>query len=134
MIQFAGDSMKIEIDFLNGIPIYEQIAHRILGLIERGELKTGDQLPTIRVLAEDLGVNFNTVARSYRMLDQGAVISTQHGRGTYIIGKSKIKINKKIKKKNIEQLTRYYFRKATYLGYKPEEIKDCFEEIYQENE
>ncbi len=37
--------MKIEIDFLNGIPIYEQIAHRILGLIERGELKTGDQLP-----------------------------------------------------------------------------------------
>lgn len=68
------------------------------------------------------------------MLDQGAVISTQHGRGTYIIGKSKKKISKKHKKENIEQLTRFYFRKATYLGYKPEDIKDCFEEIYQEKE
>jgi GntR family transcriptional regulator len=134
MIQFAGDRLKIEIDFLNGIPIYEQIALNILGLIERDELKTGDQLPTIRALAEDLGVNFNTVARSYRMLDQSAVISTQQGRGTYIIGKNKTKINKKNMKKNLEQLTRFYFRKATYLGYKPEEIKDCFEEIFQENE
>jgi len=126
--------MKMEIDFQNGIPLYEQIAHRILGLIERGELKAGDQLPTIRDLAKDLGVNFNTVARSYRMLDQGAVISTQHGRGTYIIGKHKIKISKINKKKNIEQLTRFYIRKATYMGYKPEEIKDCFEEIYQEKD
>ena len=126
--------MKIELDFQNGIPLYEQIAHRILGLIEQGELKTGDQLPPIRELAEDLGVNFNTVARSYRMLDQGAVISTQHGRGTYIIGKNKIKISKKNKNKNIEQLTRFYIRKATYQGYKPEEIKDCFDEIYQEIE
>ena len=38
MIQFAGDMMKIEIDFQNGIPLYEQIAQRILGIIERGEL------------------------------------------------------------------------------------------------
>ena len=124
--------MKIVIDFQNGIPLYEQIAHRILGLLERGELKAGDQLPPIRELADELGVNFNTVARAYRILDQGSVISTQHGRGTYIIGKEKKTTSGKRKKENIEQLTRFYLRKARYLGFKPEEIKKCFEKIFQE--
>jgi len=132
MIQFAGDRMKIEIDFKSGIPLYEQIAHRILGLLERGELKADEQLPTIRDLADELGVNFNTVARAYRMLDQGAVISTQQGRGTYILGKGQKKTGGKSKKENIEQLTRFYLRKARYLGFKPEEIKNCFEKFFQE--
>ena len=132
MIQFLGDRMKIKIDFQSGIPLYEQIAHRILGLLERGELKANDQLPPIRELADELGVNFNTVARAYRMLDQGEVISTQHGRGTYIIGKGQKKNREKNKKENIEQLTRFYLRKARYLGFKSEEIKNCFEKFYQE--
>lgn len=124
--------MKIEIDFKSGIPLYEQIAHRILGLLERGELKADEQLPTIRDLADELGVNFNTVARAYRMLDQGAMISTQQGRGTYILGKGQKKTGGKSKKENIEQLTRFYLRKARYLGFKPEEIKNCFEKFFQE--
>jgi DNA-binding transcriptional regulator YhcF (GntR family) len=124
--------MKIEIDFQSGIPIYEQIAHKILGLLERDELKKGDQLPPVRDLADEIGVNFNTVARAYRMLDQGSVISTQHGRGTYIIGKGQKKTSGKTKKENIEQLTRFYLRKARYLGIKPEEIKNCFDKIFQE--
>ena len=132
MIQFAGDRMKIEIDFQSGIPLYEQIAHRILGLLERGELKADDQLPTIRNLADELGVNFNTVARAYRMLDQGAVISTQQGRGTYILSKGQKKTSGKTKKEHIEQLTRFYLRKARYLGFKPEEIKKSFEKFFQE--
>ncbi len=124
--------MEIKIDFQSGIPIYEQIAHRILGLLERDELKKGDQLPPVRDLADEIGVNFNTVARAYRMLDQGSVISTQQGRGTYIIGKGQKKTSRKTKKKNIEQLTRFYLRKARYLGFKPEEIKNCFDKIFQE--
>ncbi len=124
--------MKIKIDFQSGIPIYEQIAHKILGLLERDELKKGDQLPPVRDLADELGVNFNTVARAYRMLDQGSMISTQHGRGTYIIGKGQKRTSGKTKKENIEQLTRFYLRKARYLGFKPEEIKKCFDKIFQE--
>lgn len=124
--------MEIKIDFQSGIPIYEQIAHRILGLLERDELKKGDQLPPVRDLADEIGVNFNTVARAYRMLDQGSVISTQQGRGTYIIGKGQKKTSRKTKKENIEQLTRFYLRKARYLGFKPEEIKNCFDKIFQE--
>jgi GntR family transcriptional regulator len=61
-----------------------QIAEQIRLRIARGELKTGDQLPTVRQLAADLRVNFNTVARAYRRLDESGLISTQHGRGTYV--------------------------------------------------
>jgi len=56
--------MDISIEFQSGIPIYEQIAHRILELIETGELRPSDQLPATRDLAVQLGVNFNTVAET----------------------------------------------------------------------
>jgi GntR family transcriptional regulator len=123
--------MEIEVEFQSGIPLYEQIAHQILELIEAGALHPGDQLPTIRELAVKLGVNFNTVARAYRLLDNGKVISTQHGRGTFLLAPSAKKAARKHKAENIEDLTRFYIRKATNLGFLPEEIKACFDRIYQ---
>jgi GntR family transcriptional regulator len=126
--------MEIEIKFQSGIPLYEQIAHQVLELIENGVLDPGDQLPTTRELAVKLGVNFNTVARAYRMLDQGEIISTQHGRGTFILEQRDIKSAKKQKVENIEDLTRFYIRKATYLGFDPEEIKTCFENMVERND
>ena len=126
--------MEIEVEFQSGIPLYEQIAHQVLELIENEVLKPGDQLPTTRELAVKLGVNFNTVARAYRMLDQGEIISTQHGRGTYILEKIDIRQVKKHKAENIEDLTKFYIRKATYLGFKPEEIKSCFERMVERND
>ena len=124
--------MDIQVDFQSGIPLYEQIAHRILMLIENNQLQIGDQLPTTREMAVELGVNFNTVARAYRMLDQGCVITTQQGRGTYILETKKLNTSGKRTQEDIEELTRFYIRKASYLGFKPEEIKDCFERFFQE--
>ncbi len=126
--------IEIEIEFQSGIPLYEQIAHQVLELIDSGLLKPGDQLPTTRKLAVKLGVNFNTVARAYRMLDQGEIISTQHGRGTFILEQNNKRKTKKQKAENIEDLTRFYIRKATYLGFKPEEIKSCFDDMVEEND
>lgn len=126
--------MEIEVEFQSGIPLYEQIAHQVLELIEDGVLSPGDQLPTTRELAVKLGVNFNTVARAYRMLDQGEIISTQHGRGTFILEKEGKKSARKQKVENIEDLTRFYIRKATYLGFDPEEIRACFEKMVERND
>jgi DNA-binding transcriptional regulator YhcF (GntR family) len=126
--------MKIRVDFQSAIPLYEQIAHQVLELIEEGELRPGDQLPTSRALAVELGINFNTVARAYRMLDQSSIISTQQGRGTFILDKKSKQRKLEGKEENIEDLTRYYLRKALYLGFKPEEIKEYFEKYYQERE
>ena len=123
--------LKLKIDFRSGLPIYVQVMDQIKHMIAAGELKIGDQLPTVRQLAADLRVNFNTVARAYRMLDQGEIISTQHGRGTFILEQKKKKNTRKKKVENIEELTRFYIRKATYLGFEPEEIRTCFEEMVE---
>jgi GntR family transcriptional regulator len=125
--------MEIKVDFQLGVPIYEQIAHQILSLIDEGKLPSGTQLPTIRALAVELGVNFNTVARAYRKLDQEGIISTQQGRGTFILEREGKPEDRGSKGNNIRELTRFYLRKADYLGFTPEEIKRCLEEIIQEN-
>ena len=126
--------MEIEIEFQSGIPLYEQIAHQVLDLIDSGALSPGDQLPTTRELAVKLNINFNTVARAYRMLDQGEIISTQHGRGTFILEQKDNKGLRKQKAENIEDLTKFYIRKASYLGFNPEEIKTCFESMVERND
>ena len=74
----------MKLDFRSSIPIYLQIVDRVERMITDGVLKTGDQLPTVRELATELRVNFNTVARAYRILNDAHIISTQRGRGTYI--------------------------------------------------
>ncbi len=58
----------------------EQVKHAI----ETGELRAGDQLPTIRKLAEDLVMNPNTVARAYRELEHEGVIELKHGLGAFV--------------------------------------------------
>jgi len=126
--------MEIEIEFQSGVPLYEQIAHQVLELIEAGVLNSGDQLPTTRELAVKLNINFNTVARAYRLLDQGEIISTQHGRGTFILEQKDNKEFRKQKAENIEDLTKFYIRKATYLGFNPEEIRTCFESMVERND
>ena len=125
--------MEIEVEFQSQIPLYEQIIQQLQGLVEDGTLSPGEQLPTTRQLAVKLGINFNTVARAYRLLDQEGLISTQPGRGTYVLD-PKPKNRKKGKPKHIEELTRFYIRKAAQLGFEREEIKNGFKKIVQEEE
>lgn len=77
--------MMIELDLRSHVPIYVQIVERIEHLVAAGVLQPDDQLPTVRQLAADLRVNFNTIARAYRMLDDAGIISTQQGRGTFVL-------------------------------------------------
>lgn len=77
-------SGRIRLDFRSDEPLYVQMVGQIEALVKEGVLKPGDQLPTVRELAIDLRVNFSTVARVYRILDERRLISTQRGRGTYI--------------------------------------------------
>jgi GntR family transcriptional regulator len=76
--------VDIQIDFESGVPIYMQLVDRIKQMVVSGQLQPGQQLPTMRQLATDLRINYNTVGRAYLILDQEGVISTQQGRGTYV--------------------------------------------------
>jgi DNA-binding transcriptional regulator YhcF (GntR family) len=66
------------------IPLTEQIRLGIRQSIATGELAPGDPLPSVRQLAGDLGVNFNTVARAYRDLEQEGLVISRRGRGTVV--------------------------------------------------
>jgi len=122
-------SLDIEVEFQSGIPLYEQIAHQLRILIEKGALSPADQLPTTRQLAVQLGINFNTVARAYRLLDREGLLSTQPGRGTYVLDPQESASPEKADPAQIEELARYYISKAACQGFSPAEIKDCFEKI-----
>ena len=114
--------MQLEIDFRSGLPIYTQIMEQIRQKVADGELKVGDQLPTVRQLAADLRVNFNTVARAYRMLDEAGLISTQHGRGTYIWEKPSPEFLEQLRRQSLEDLSRRFLAQAHRQGYTPAEI------------
>jgi GntR family transcriptional regulator len=125
--------VDLQIDFQSSIPIFEQIADQLLEKIENSQLEPGTQLPTVRQLAVELGINFNTVARAYRILGQKSIITTQRGRGTFVMDSQKATTYPQSSHNRIKELTRFYIRKATYLGFSPEEIKEHFEEIVEEN-
>ncbi len=112
----------IRLDFRSGIPIYVQIMEQIKRQVVGGTLKPGDQLPTVRALAQELRVNFNTVARSYRLLDEAGVISTQQGRGTYILEMPPPEVSESIRRKALEAITQRYLSDASRLGVTPEEL------------
>src|SRR5512140_3142741 len=76
--------MQIQISASEGIPIYHQIVSQVRYLIAAGRLQPGEELLPIRVLAEQLTVNPNTVARAYLELEHAGIVTKRHGSGTYV--------------------------------------------------
>jgi GntR family transcriptional regulator len=76
--------MQIHISPQDGVPIYLQIVNQVKYLVASGRLAPGEELPPIRVLAEQLVINPNTVARAYRELEGAGVVSKRRTAGTYV--------------------------------------------------
>ena len=76
--------MDIHISPHDGVPIYQQIVTQVKYLVAAGRLAAGEELPAIRVLADRLQVNPNTVARAYRELEVAGVVEKRRTAGTYV--------------------------------------------------
>ncbi|HLJ09651.1 MAG TPA: GntR family transcriptional regulator [Planctomycetaceae bacterium] len=76
--------MQIHISTNDGVPIYVQIVNQVKYLVASGRLAAGAELPPIRVLAERLIINPNTVARAYRELESAGVVEKRRTAGTYV--------------------------------------------------
>jgi GntR family transcriptional regulator len=125
-------NFSIALDYRSGAPIYVQIVEQVRQRVSSGELRPGDQLPTVRQMATELRVNFNTVARAYRMLDEAGLISTQQGRGTYIWEGPTEETLKQLKKKSLQELARSYLDEASRLGYSLEDALEELKRIHQD--
>ena len=118
----TNKKLNLQIDFRSGLPIYTQIVNQIQVQVVGGVLRPGDQLPTVRAMAEELRVNFNTVARAYRLLDEARIISTQQGRGTYITEIPPPNVTEQLRKESLEALTRRFLSEAMRLDFTRVEI------------
>src|SRR5258706_15725889 len=118
----AETNVTLHLDFRSGLPIDTQIVDQIQSQLGNKILKPGDQLPTIRALAQELRVNFNTVARSYRLLDEARMISTQQGRGTYILEKPSTEVGEKLRHESLRGLTHRFVNEALRLGFSQSDI------------
>lgn len=76
--------MEIEIDIESATPIFAQLVEQIKNGVAVGLVKSGDQLPSIRQLSNDLDVNSKTVAKAYKILERDSIIQSKGYRGTFI--------------------------------------------------
>ncbi len=112
----------LELDFNSGLPAYLQIVRRLERQAVSGRLHPGDQLPTVRALAERLGLNFNTVARAYRLLHQAGVVSAQRGRGTYVADQASSSGSRRAHRHALEELAAQYIEQARAHKFSDSEI------------
>lgn len=118
------------LDFRSGVPIYVQIVEQVLAFLSSGDLKAGEQLPTVRQMAAELRVNFNTIARAYRMLDEAGLLSTQQGRGTYIIDQPVEEKTATLKKDALEVQLAQFLILLARQGYSPSEVEHSLQRIF----
>ena len=75
---------SVTLDMTAATPPYEQVRTQLAGHIRTGQLRVGEKLPVVRALAADLGVATNTIARAYRELEAGGLVTTRRRVGTIV--------------------------------------------------
>jgi GntR family transcriptional regulator len=121
-------AMKFAIDLTSRNSAYLQIMGQVKRAVANGALKPGDQLPTVRQMAADLLINFNTVARAYRLLDEEGIISTQHGRGTYILEPPSARDSARMRQRELTLLAEHFVSEAEKLNFSPDEVRSLLNE------
>jgi DNA-binding transcriptional regulator YhcF (GntR family) len=115
--------MDIHISPHDGVPIYLQIVNQVKYLVASGRLAAGDELPAIRVLAEQLVVNPNTVARAYRELEVAGVVEKRRTAGTYVSDAGS-RLNRRERLKIVTERIDALLAEARQLGIGTDEVMD----------
>ena len=76
--------MIIQLNAASGVPLYLQIIEQVKHAIEIGSIRSGEQLPSVRQMAEELTVNPNTIAHAYKELEHEGIVELRHGSGAFI--------------------------------------------------
>ena len=114
----------------DGVPIYLQITNQVKHLVASGRLVAGDEVPPIRVLAHQLLVNPNTVARAYLELERAGIVQKRHGSGTYISGTGSPLARKERAKILLERVDAL-LAEAQHLEVEPQELLRLIKERSQ---
>ena len=119
----------LRIDYKSGLPIYDQIYRGIVKMAAAGAFGGDGQLPSVRSVAQELGVNPNTVQKAYRMLEHSGVIETVPGKGSFLCAGDRAK---QLQKNRSRQALRAGIQAALDAGMTPAEIRQEGEAYLQE--
>ena len=113
--------IKFLLDYSSGMPIYRQIIDQIRFGIASGQLKLGEQLPTVRALAVELKVTLNTVSKAYKELELRNILETQQGTGTFISQTAHI-VPEKEREDKLREICTQFSSVALSYGFQIEDI------------
>lgn len=109
------------------MPIYRQLADQVRLAVAGGSLATGEQLPSVRALAEQLVINPNTVARSYAELVQEGVLESQAGKGLYVAPRQQ-KFSREERLRRLHQALDGFLNEVLFLDFASDEIIDLMQQ------
>jgi GntR family transcriptional regulator len=113
--------LVLSIDAKSGVPFYRQIIEQVKFAVASGDLKPGDQLPTVRQLAVDISINPNTVIRAYRELEFEGLLDSQQGSGTFVSEKQP-EIDAVERQRMLDQIVTELLARASAYGFTLEEV------------
>lgn len=125
--------MDIIISNSSGKPIYEQIASQIKNMIVTGELKPGDALPSMRLLAKELRISVITTKRAYEELERDGFIESVMGKGSYVAAQNRELIREEHLRK-VEEYMEKAVERARLANISLEELIEIMTMLYQEGE
>lgn len=123
--------MKIIISNASELPIYQQLEEQIKDAILYGELKEGEQLPSIRALASDLRVSVITTRRAYDELEGGGYITSKAGKGSFVASKN-LDLLRESKRHMVEMKLTEAWNDARTLGISKEDLYTMMNLLFEE--
>ena len=123
-------TVQIHISPNDGVPIYLQIVNQVRYLVGSGRLSPGEEIPPIRVLARQLLVNPNTIARAYLELERAGVVAKRHGSGTYV-SEAGSPLARRERLKILTQRADALLAEARHLDVEPDEVIKLLRERHE---
>ncbi len=113
--------MQFRIDTSNRQPIYLQLVQQVREGVARGDLETGEKLPSVRQLSRELLVNPNTIARAYTELEREGVLIGRQGLGLFV-AEIKSELTKTAREKRLRESLDQWLTEAVHLGFDGDEV------------
>jgi len=122
--------MILDLDFNSDIPIYSQIREQIIKSIAKGDLKINESLPSVRNMAEEIGVNLHTVNKSYNLLKDEGYINIDRRKGAIV---NKLPLDKNADNiSKIESMLDLLVAQSYLLGMSREEFLNYTNKLFDE--
>lgn len=116
-----------QIDLASRTPIYEQLVQNVIRLTSAGVIRSGDKLPPVRTLASQLGINPNTVAKAYSILETKGYVASVVGSGSFLTDKLESSAEKVIAIDEFRQAV----KNACLYGADKDELIKLIDKIYE---